>query len=159
MCELWYGVTHCEECYLVLVLFVDCCYCVYCMMVVFLFYEELIVMGVWWDYVDVVVTQWLCELWFDVVLVLCEWLICVDMWKCCLVIIVQVICKGDIDFVLLVELIEFNCGDCEFFICKVIGWVLRAYVWIELEVVIVYCDVHELFGLSWCEVFKNIGFG
>ena len=49
-----------------------------------------------------------------------------------------------------------NRGDREFFIRKAIGWALRAYAWVEPELVIGYCETHELSPLSRREALKNV---
>jgi 3-methyladenine DNA glycosylase AlkD len=157
--ELWHGATHREERYLALALLADRRYRAYRTFDALALYEELIVTGAWWDYVDPVATQRLRELWPDVVPVLREWSACADMWKRRSAIIAQVHRKGDTDFALLRELIEPNRGDREFFIRKAIGWALRAYAWTDPGAVIAYCETYELSGLSRREALKNTGSG
>jgi 3-methyladenine DNA glycosylase AlkD len=78
------------------------------------------------------------------------------MWKRRASIIAQVRRKRETDFALLAACIEPNRGDREFFIRKAIGWALRAYAWVEPQVVIAYCDAHELSPLSRREALKNV---
>ena len=103
-------------------------------------YEELIVTGAWWDYVDAVATGPLGALLPEVAPALRAWSVDADMWKRRAAIIAQVRRKGATDFALLTDCIEPNRGDREFFIRKAIGWALRAYAWVDPEAVIAYCD-------------------
>ena len=107
-------------------------------------YEELIVTGAWWDFVDEVAAGPLGELLPEVAPALRAWSVDEDMWKRRAAIIAQVRRKRETDFALLTDCIEPNRGDREFFIRKAIGWALRAYAWVEPEAVIAYCDTHEL---------------
>ena len=119
-------------------------------------YEELIVTGAWWDFVDEVAAGLLGELLPAVAPVLREWSVDEDMWKRRAAIIAQVRRKRETDFALLTDCIEPNRGDREFFIRKAIGWSLRAYAWVEPEAVIAYCATHELSPLSRREALKNV---
>jgi 3-methyladenine DNA glycosylase AlkD len=119
-------------------------------------YEELIVTGAWWDFVDEVATGPLGELLPDVAPALRAWSVDDDMWKRRSAIIAQVRRKHETDFALLTDCIEPNRDDREFFVRKAIGWALRAYAWVEPEAVIAYCDTHELSPLSRREALKNV---
>jgi len=119
-------------------------------------YEELIVTGAWWDFVDEVATGPLGELLPDVAPALRAWSVDDDMWKRRAAIIAQVRRKHETDFALLTDCIEPNRDDREFFVRKAIGWALRAYAWVEPEAVIAYCDTHELSPLSRREALKNV---
>ena len=119
-------------------------------------YEELIVTGAWWDYVDAVATGPLGALLPDVADTLRAWSVDEVMWKRRSAIIAQVKRRADTDFALLAECIEPNRGDREFFIRKAIGWALRSYAWVNPAAVVAYCDSHELSGLSRREALKNV---
>ena len=119
-------------------------------------YEELIVTGAWWDFVDAVATGPLGALLPEVADTLRAWSVDEDMWKRRSSIIAQVTRRADTDFELLVECIEPNRGDRDFFIRKAIGWALRSYAWVHPETVVAYCDTHELSGLSRREALKNV---
>ncbi len=119
-------------------------------------YEELIVTGAWWDYVDAVATGPLGALLPEVGSTLRAWSVDPDMWKRRSSIIAQVKRRASTDFELLAECIEPNRGDREFFIRKAIGWALRAFAWVDPETVVAYCDTHELSGLSRREALKNV---
>ena len=120
-------------------------------------YEELIVTGAWWDFVDAVAAGPLGALLPEVAPVLREWSVDEDMWKRRAAIIAQVRRKAATDFALLTELIEPNRGDREFFIRKAIGWALRSYAWVDPEAVVAYCATHELSPLSRREALKHTG--
>ena len=119
-------------------------------------YEELIVTGAWWDYVDAVATGPLGALLPEVAGTLRAWSVDADMWKRRSSIIAQVKRRADTDFALLADCIEPNRGDREFFIRKAIGWALRSYAWVDPEAVVAYCETHELSGLSRREALKNV---
>ena len=119
-------------------------------------YEELIVTGAWWDFVDAVATGPLGALLPDVADTLRAWSVDEVMWKRRAAIIAQVKRRANTDFALLTECIEPNRGDREFFIRKAIGWALRSYAWVEPAAVVAYCETHELSGLSRREALKNV---
>jgi len=153
---LWRDATHREERYMALALLQDRRYRAYRTMAALPLYEELIVTGAWWDFVDEVAAGPLGELLPDVAPALRAWSVDPVMWKRRASIIAQVRRKRDTDFELLTVCIEPNRGEREFFIRKAIGWALRAYAWVEPEAVIAYCDTHELAPLSRREALKNV---
>ena len=153
---LWREATYREERYMALALLQDRRYREYRTMRALALYEELIVTGAWWDFVDEVSAGPLGALLPEVAPTLRGWSTDDVMWKRRASIIAQVRRKGDTDFELLTACIEPNRGDREFFIRKAIGWALRAYAWVEPEVVIAYCDTHELSPLSRREALKNV---
>jgi 3-methyladenine DNA glycosylase AlkD len=153
---MWRDATHREERYLALALLQDRRYRAYRTMRALPLYEELIVTGAWWDFVDEVSAGPLGALLPEVAPTLRDWSTDAVMWKRRASIIAQVRRKRDTDFELLTACIEPNRGDREFFIRKAIGWALRAYAWVEPEVVIAYCDTHELSPLSRREALKNV---
>jgi 3-methyladenine DNA glycosylase AlkD len=120
-------------------------------------YEELIVTGAWWDFVDAVACGPLGALLPAVAPTLRAWSTDADMWKRRASIIAQVRRKAATDFALLTNCIEPNRGDGEFFIRKAIGWALRAYAWVDPATVVAYCETHELSALSRREALKNVG--
>jgi 3-methyladenine DNA glycosylase AlkD len=153
---LWRDATYREERYMALALLQDRRYAAYRTMEALPLYEELIVTGAWWDYVDEVSAGPLGELLPEVAPALRAWSIDAVMWKRRASIIAQVRRKRETDFALLTDCIEPNRADPEFFIRKAIGWALRAYAWIEPDAVIAYCDSHELSPLSRREALKNV---
>ena len=119
-------------------------------------YEELIVTGAWWDFVDPVATGPLGALLPDVAPTLRGWAVDADMWRRRAAIIAQVRRKAATDFALLADCIEPNREDREFFIRKAIGWALRSYAWVDPAAIVAYCEAHELSALSRREALKNV---
>jgi 3-methyladenine DNA glycosylase AlkD len=154
---LWRDATYREERYMALAVLEDKRYAAFRSMDALPLYEELIVSGAWWDFVDAVACGPLGALLPGVAGSLREWSIDDDMWKRRASIIAQVRLKAGTDFALLADCIEPNRRDREFFIRKAIGWALRAYAWIAPETVIAYCDAHELSPLSRREALRNVG--
>lgn len=126
-------------------------------------YEELIVTGAWWDYVDAVAAQRLARL-LDkypakMKPTLRRWSTHLDMWKRRSSIICQVSFKERTDLELLYRCIEPNFGDDRFFIRKAIGWALRSYAWVDPDEIRRYVEVNRerMSGLSIREALKNLG--
>jgi 3-methyladenine DNA glycosylase AlkD len=158
--RLWREATYREERYLAIRLVRDRRYRGHRTMAALPLYEELIVTGAWWDFVDEVAVRLLGELLGrdDARLppVLRRWATDDDMWKRRAAIISQVMRKRDTDLALLYDCIEPNREDREFFIRKGIGWALRAYAWIDPEEIERYCATHVLSPLSRREALKNV---
>lgn len=126
-------------------------------------YEEMIVAGAWWDYVDAVATHQLGE-----VLrreprrmkpLMRRWATAGDsMWKRRAAILCQVRFKTDTDLELLCDCIEPNLLHTDFFIRKAIGWALRQYAWTDPRAVKRYVAAHRsrLSPLSLREATKNL---
>jgi 3-methyladenine DNA glycosylase AlkD len=126
-------------------------------------YEELIVTGAWWDYVDEIAGH---RLWTllqndrpamrDTML---AWSTDTDMWKRRSSILCQLLAKNETDLDLLYACIEPSIGSSEFFLRKAIGWALRQYAWIDPEEIARYVATNEdrLSGLSKREALKNGG--
>jgi 3-methyladenine DNA glycosylase AlkD len=152
---LWHDASYREERYLALALLRDRRYRAYRTLDALPLYEELIVSGAWWDFVDEVAGP-LGELLPEVAPTLRAWSTDAVMWKRRASIIAQVRRKHDTDFALLADCIEPNRDDREFFIRKAIGWALRSYAWVEPDVVARYCETHELSPLSRREALKHV---
>ena len=131
MRTLWHEAAFREERYMALAVLEDRRYRAYRDLDALPLYEELIVDGAWWDYVDAVACGPLGALLPDVAPVLREWSVDTDLWKRRASIIAQVRRKADTDFALMTDCIEPNRGDREFFIRKAIGWALRSYAWVD----------------------------
>jgi 3-methyladenine DNA glycosylase AlkD len=125
-------------------------------------YEELIVTGAWWDYVDSVATRRVAELLrvqpAAMKRTLVAWSRGPNLWLRRSAIICQVNFKAETDLDLLYRCIEPSLGERDFFIRKAIGWALRAYAWTDPEEVVRYVREHEaeLSPLSRREALKNI---
>ena len=157
--RLWREATYREERYLAIRLARDRRYREHRTMAALPLYEELIVTGAWWDFVDEVAVRLLGELLGDDTApaqVLRRWATSEDMWKRRAAIICQVLRKRDTDLALLYDCIEPNRQDREFFIRKGIGWALRAYAWVDPDEIVRYCATHELSPLSRREALKNV---
>jgi 3-methyladenine DNA glycosylase AlkD len=126
-------------------------------------YEEMIVAGAWWDYVDSIVTQrfWPIlqadrEAMKRSMLV---WSTDTNMWKQRSAILCQIKAKKETDLSFLYACIEPSLGSKEFFLRKAIGWALRQYAWTDPEEVQRYvaANASRLSGLSRREALKNVG--
>jgi 3-methyladenine DNA glycosylase AlkD len=125
-------------------------------------YEEMIVTGAWWDFVDEIAAHCL-----GLILekhpepmraAMLAWSTDADMWKRRSSILCQLRFKGRTDRVLLYACIEPSIGSKEFFLRKAIGWALRAYAYVEPDEVRRYVAENEarLSGLSRREALKNL---
>ncbi|WP_116204171.1 DNA alkylation repair protein [Amycolatopsis circi] len=125
-------------------------------------YDELIVSGAWWDYVDEVairrVGPILREHRAAVTPVLRRWMTDADRWRRRTAVICQVSAKDEVDQKLLADAIEANLGDREFFLRKGIGWALRDHARVEPEWVRAFVRAHPgLSPLSTREAMKHLG--
>ena len=125
-------------------------------------YEEMIVTGAWWDYVDAVATQ---RFWpilqHDPAAMkrrMLVWASDDDMWKRRSAILSQLKAKAETDLDFLYACIEPSLESKEFFLRKAIGWALRQYAWTDPAEVKRYVAANEgrLSGLSRREALKNI---
>lgn len=126
------------------------------------FYEQLIVTGGWWDYVDDLAIRRVGPiLRTDPVVVapvLREWSTDDDMWRRRTSIIAQIGSEADTDLELLTDCMAANLGHREFFVRKAIGWTLREYAKTDPEWVRRYlADQGEVMsGLSRREAGKHL---
>ena len=126
-------------------------------------YEEMIVTGAWWDYVDLIASRRLGPLLrtypAPMRKKMLAWSKAKNMWKRRSAILCQLSCKGDTDLDLLYAAIEPSLPSKEFFLQKAIGWALRQYAWTNPREVRRYVRDHadQLSGLSRREALKNIG--
>ena len=132
-------------------------------------FEEMIVSGAWWDFVDAVASHRLRELVERYPKTMHKrmriWCRCGDLWKRRSSMICQLGRKGDTDMELLRATIGRNLlgsrfGN-EFFIRKAIGWALRDLAWHDPEEVRRFVREHEqhLSPLSRREALKNLRAG
>ena len=125
-------------------------------------YEELIVTGAWWDYVDAVAVHRIGPLLLShpdsVRPLLLGWSASADRWKRRTAIIAQVGAREAMDWELLVTCIDSNIGDTDFFIRKAIGWSLRQHARVEPDRVREFVRSNEgrLSGLSRREALKHL---
>jgi 3-methyladenine DNA glycosylase AlkD len=160
--RLWRDATYREERYLAIRLVRDRRYREHRTIATLPLYEELILTGAWWDFVDEVAVRLLKELLerdrdaAALAPVLRDWAAGDELWKKRSAIVCQVLRKQDTDLALLYDCIEPNRADREFFIRKGIGWALRAYAWVDPDEVERYCATHELSTLSRREALRNL---
>ena len=150
--RLWREATYREERYLAIALARDRRYRAHRTMAALPLYEELIVTGAWWDFVDEVAIRLVGEL--ELGSFLRGWAVDQDMWKRRTAIIAQVTRRADAQ--LLFDCIEPNRADPEFFIRKAIGWALRDHSKADPDGVERYCATHELSPLSRREALRNL---
>jgi 3-methyladenine DNA glycosylase AlkD len=126
-------------------------------------YEEMIVTGAWWDFVDTLASKRLGEILRSepapMRKAMRTWSRGEDMWKRRSAILCQISFKKDTDLELLFELIEPSIGSKEFFLRKAIGWALRSYAWTDEKPIVKYVERNRarLSGLSIREALKNVG--
>jgi len=129
-------------------------------------YEELVVTGAWWDYVDGIASHRVGELlnahprW--TAYRMRQWSRSADMWKRRTSILCQLRQKERTDLGLLYDCFEPSLDDPEFagefFIRKAIGWALRSYAWTDPDEVVRYVEANaeRLSGLTKREALKNV---
>ena len=105
-------------------------------------YEEMIVDGAWWDYVDAIAPRLvagLLTLYPETMKgAMLEWARSSDIWKRRTSIICQLKFKDATDVELLRACIEPSIDHPEFFLRKAIGWALREYAKTDPDEVIAY---------------------
>ena len=125
-------------------------------------YEEMLVTGAWWDYVDAVSIHRVGPLLrshpAEVRPVMLAWSTDDDLWRRRCSIISQISFRGDADLDLLYACIEANLDDKDFFIRKAIGWALRTLAWHQPAEVVRYVEANQsrLSPLSQREALKNV---
>ncbi|TDV42725.1 DNA alkylation repair protein [Actinophytocola oryzae] len=147
---LWREATHREERYMAIALTGDRRYAAWQTPALLPLYEELIVTGAWWDYVDEVASRRVGPLLRrfpdDLTPAMYSWATDTDLWKRRTSIICQLTFKEATDTKLLTSAIEANLDDRDFFIRKGIGWALRQFARTEPGWVRAFVDTHP--GLS-----------
>jgi 3-methyladenine DNA glycosylase AlkD len=125
-------------------------------------YEELIVTGAWWDYVDDIASHRV-----GVILrnypapmsrKMLSWSRSNNLWKRRTAILCQLGFKTQTDLGLLYACIEPSIGSREFFLQKAIGWALRQYAWTDSREVKRYVRLNRdrLSALSCREALRNV---
>jgi 3-methyladenine DNA glycosylase AlkD len=94
-------------------------------------YDEFVVTGAWWDYVDDIASHHIGHLLraypADVTPVMRSWTTNPDRWRRRTSVICQLASKDATDLSLLRDAIEANVDDPDFFLRKGIGWALRQH--------------------------------
>ena len=125
-------------------------------------YEEMIVSGAWWDYVDAIAAHRIGPLLRrfpdPMKPIMLTWSRSDDLWKRRTSIICQLSFKKETDLDLLYACIEPSLPSREFFLRKAIGWALRQYSWTDPAEVVRYVSANEdrLSPLSKREALKNV---
>jgi 3-methyladenine DNA glycosylase AlkD len=125
-------------------------------------YEELIVTGAWWDYVDDIASHRVGPILRDypdsMRRRMLSWSRSANMWKRRTSIICQLGFKQDTDLELLYACIEPSLDSREFFLRKAIGWALREHAWTDPAEVKRYVrrNRKRLSGLSLREALKHL---
>jgi 3-methyladenine DNA glycosylase AlkD len=126
-------------------------------------YEEMIVTGAWWDYVDDLAINrvgTLLRAYPDTMRpLMLEWAGDDDLWRRRTAILCQNSFKERTDTGLLYACIEPSLADTDFFARKAIGWALREYAKTDPREVVRYVDHKGLNGLSRREALKNLPAG
>lgn len=124
-------------------------------------YEELIVTGAWWDYVDDIASHRVGPILRDYPDSMrgrmLSWSRSANLWKRRTSIICQLGFKQDTDLQLLYACIEPSLDSREFFLRKAIGWALREHAWTDPGEVKRYVrrNRERLSALSIREALKN----
>jgi 3-methyladenine DNA glycosylase AlkD len=125
-------------------------------------YEEIIVTGAWWDYVDVVASHRVGPILRDnpapMERKMLAWSQSGNMWKRRTAILCQLRFQERTDLALLYACIEPSLDSKEFFLRKAIGWALREYAWTDPIEVKRYARQNRarMSGLSYREALKNV---
>lgn len=125
-------------------------------------YEEMIVAGAWWDFVDDIAIHKVGPIVGshpDVMhKKMLTWSNSSDIWKRRTSIICQIQLKDRLDLDLLYSCIEPSMDSSEFFLRKCIGWALRQVAWSQPQEVIRYVRKYRtrLSPLSKREALKNV---
>jgi len=160
---MWRGASHREERYAAIELTGHRSYREHQTLDALPMYEEMVVTGAWWDYVDTIAIHRIGPLLKThrraMTRTMRAWSRDRDLWKRRSSIISQVAFKEATDLDLLYECIEPNVDDRDFFIRKAIGWALRAHAWTDPGEVVRYVTENEgrLSPLSKREALKNVG--
>jgi 3-methyladenine DNA glycosylase AlkD len=126
-------------------------------------YEELIIAGAWWDYVDDIASHRVGPILRDypspMRRKMLSWSRSANIWKRRTSIICQLGFKEQTDLELLYACIEPSLDSREFFVRKAIGWALRQHAWTDPAEVKRYVrrQRNRLSSLSIREALKNVG--
>ena len=125
-------------------------------------FEEMIVTGAWWDFVDAIAGRQLGDVLraepSRMSKLMRRWARDKDMWQRRAAILCQLGFKRETDLKLLYDCIEPNLPDTHFFMRKAIGWALRQYAWTDPREIKRYVKANRerLSNLSAREALKNV---
>lgn len=145
--ELWRGARFREERYAALYLAADRRAREFQTPHAIAMYEEMIVTGAWWDYVDNIATQRIGAILRaypgPMRRKMLAWSRSRDIWKRRTAILCQIGFKAETDLELLYACIEPSLGSREFFLQKAIGWALRQYAWTDTAAIEKYVRLNH----------------
>ena len=159
---LWREAEYREERYVAINLASDKRYSKYITLETVPCFEEMVVDGAWWDYVDSVASRIFHVLLIqhpsEVGILMRDWAVCADIWKRRIAIICQLNSKEETDAALRYDCIEPSIESSEFFLRKGIGWALREYAKTDPAGVIKYVtsNAERLSRLSKREAVRNL---
>ena len=125
-------------------------------------YEEMVVDGAWWDYVDAIAARLVGGLLSryprEMKRRMRAWARGPDVWKRRTAILCQLRFKDATDTGLLHACIEPSLGEREFFLRKAIGWALREHAKTDPEGVVAFvaANAHRMSALSKREALRNL---
>jgi len=160
--ELWRGATHREERYAAILLCGDKRAAAFQTPEAMHLYEEIVVTGAWWDYVDSVASRCVGPILQNypepLKRMMRVWSKSDNLWKRRASILCQLGCKRETDLELLYACIQPSLDSNEFFLRKAIGWALRQYGRTDPQEVKHYVRRNEgrLSNLSKREALKRI---
>jgi 3-methyladenine DNA glycosylase AlkD len=126
-------------------------------------YEEMVVTGAWWDYVDDIAAHRIGPILKNFPAPMrrkmLSWSKSNNLWKRRCAIICQLGFKDNTNLALLYACIEPSLASREFFLQKAIGWALREYAWTDAAEIKKYVQQNNarLSAFSRREAMKNIG--
>lgn len=159
---LWRGAKYREERYAAILLSADKRAAAFQVPAAMPMYEEIIVTGAWWDYVDAIASNRVGPILkthpAPMKRMMLQWSKSDNLWKRRTSILCQLRFKKETDLDLLYACMEPSIGSKEFFLRKAIGWALRQYAWIDPVEVKRYVrrNKSRLSGLTKREALKNI---
>jgi 3-methyladenine DNA glycosylase AlkD len=159
---LWHDASHREERYVAIALTGHRPYATYQDPTAVALYEELIVTGAWWDYVDEVAVRRIGPILgrhpAAMTPVVRAWAVHDDLWLRRSAVICQTKAKSGTDVALLEASLAPNLDRREFWIRKAVGWALREHAKTDPGWVRDYVAGHDdqLSGLSRREALKHV---
>ena len=159
---LWHGATHREEWYAAIALARHRPYRRWVDSDAMPLWQSLIRLGAWWDVVDDIATHLVRDTVVSAPTVealrMREWAADASLWVRRAAILSQIGRRDGFDTQLLVDVIEPNIADPDFFSRKAIGWALRDRARLDPEWVRCFVASHpDLSGLSRREALKHLG--
>lgn len=160
--QLWRGARYREERYLAIALTGDRRAAEFQTPGALSLYEEIVVTGAWWDYVDEIAGKRVGPILRDYPAPMRKkmhaWAVSENIWKRRTAILCQLGFREKTDLDLLYACIEPSLDSREFFLRKAIGWALRQYAWTDPAEIKRYVRGHKdrLSSLSRREALKNV---